>query len=395
MPELMFLGTEFGLYVSFDDGETWQQFKHGYPTASTMDMAIHPRDHDLVIGTFGRAAYVIDDIRPLRALAQDGDVITTSPLTVFDIPDTYLAVTRQATGTRFMADAMYAGENRGYGAMISYWLEIPEPAESEGEQEEEKEMKNEEATIEIMDSFGNVIRTLKGPAKQGLNRTTWSLRQKGIRLDTNPFEPNNQNNDSEPAGLRILPGEYTVKVTYNGHSEENKVRVSMDPRLDINEADLRERHALYVQWQNQAEVMSQAVGRIRNAFKTLDTVGGLLDDLDEETAKALRDMIKANREKLTEIGEHFAGKQVQGIRRDPTTVVSMMFTAAGYISSGLDDPDPSVQIAMGQASDRLSTALDELNTFFSTDWAAFKDAVQEAEVSLFEDTSPLVIENNN
>ena len=239
-----------------------------------------------------------------------------------------------------------------------------------------------------MNSFGTVIRTINGPAKQGLNRTTWRLRQKGIRVDTNPFEPDNQNNENEPAGSSVLPGEYTIKVTYNGQSEESKVRVYMDPRVEVDEANLRERHALYSTWQNQAEVMSEAVARIRDAFKTLDTVGGLLEDLDEDTATSLKDSIKENRDRLTELGEHFAGKQVQGIRRDPTTVTSKMFTASGYIFSGMDAPDPSVHIAMEQARERLATALEEVNTFFSTDWTSFKNAVQEAEVSLFEATPP-------
>ena len=68
----MFAGTEFGLYVSIDAGANWTKWTNGYPTVSTMDMVIHPREHDLVIGTFGRAAYVLDDIRPLRAMAKEG-----------------------------------------------------------------------------------------------------------------------------------------------------------------------------------------------------------------------------------------------------------------------------------------------------------------------------------
>ncbi|MFB3098545.1 MAG: WD40/YVTN/BNR-like repeat-containing protein, partial [Acidimicrobiia bacterium] len=77
---LLFLGTEFGLYISIDDGATWTQFTNGFPTASTMDLVVHPRDHDLVIGTFGRAIYILDDIRPLRALAQQGVDLLNAPL---------------------------------------------------------------------------------------------------------------------------------------------------------------------------------------------------------------------------------------------------------------------------------------------------------------------------
>ena len=116
-PRLMFLGTESGLYVSIDEGANWQKWKEGYPTVSTMDMVIHPRDHDLVVGTFGRAAYVFDDIRPLRALAQNGPALLEQPLHLFPVPDAYLASYREAPGTRFAAEGGFSGENRPFGAL--------------------------------------------------------------------------------------------------------------------------------------------------------------------------------------------------------------------------------------------------------------------------------------
>ncbi len=97
-PRLQFLGTEHGLWVSIDEGTQWTKWTVGYPTVPTMDMVIHPREHDLVIGTFGRAAYIIDDIRPLRALAREYDQITSSPLSAFESPVAYLADTKNAPG---------------------------------------------------------------------------------------------------------------------------------------------------------------------------------------------------------------------------------------------------------------------------------------------------------
>ena len=117
---LLFLGTEFGVYFSINGGDSWQKFEHGIPTVSAMDMVIHPRDHDLIVGTFGRSLFVLDDIRQLRTIAQDGAELLDAPLTVFDAPIAYHAITAQAPGTRFAAQAMYAGENRETGAMISY-----------------------------------------------------------------------------------------------------------------------------------------------------------------------------------------------------------------------------------------------------------------------------------
>ena len=92
----------------------------GFPTVSTKDLVIHPREEDLVIGTFGRAAWVLDDIRPLRAVAGNPDALV-GPFKLFAPPTAYLAAYQQPTGSRFGADALYQGENKKYGAMITYF----------------------------------------------------------------------------------------------------------------------------------------------------------------------------------------------------------------------------------------------------------------------------------
>ncbi|MGB1375833.1 MAG: hypothetical protein ACPG8N_08945, partial [Rhodothermales bacterium] len=103
---LMFIGTEFGLYVSIDEGDTWTKWTAGYPTASTIDLAIQEREVDLVIGTFGRSAYVLDDIRPLRELASKGAELLDEAVHVYPTPVAYQASNIQAAGTRFKADAI-------------------------------------------------------------------------------------------------------------------------------------------------------------------------------------------------------------------------------------------------------------------------------------------------
>ena len=92
----------------------------GFPTVSTKDLVIQPREHDLVIGTFGRAAWVLDDIRPLRALA-NGNVLNKK-LQLFTPPTAYQAAYQQPTGSRFGGDALFNGENKKSGAMISYYI---------------------------------------------------------------------------------------------------------------------------------------------------------------------------------------------------------------------------------------------------------------------------------
>ncbi|MEM1271467.1 MAG: hypothetical protein AAGI08_15590, partial [Bacteroidota bacterium] len=144
-PSLLFLGTEFGLHVSFDAGTTWEKWTHGVPTVSVMDLAIQEREHDLILGTFGRSAYVLDDLRPLRAVAQTMAGLG-NPLTVFETPTAVLATYAQATGTRFAAEAEYAGENRPYGARIHYMLSEAASADADSASSDTT------ATIEILEA---------------------------------------------------------------------------------------------------------------------------------------------------------------------------------------------------------------------------------------------------
>ena len=115
----LFLGTEYGMYVSLNGGQKWHLWRHGLPRAPTRALVVHPRDHDLVIATHGRSAYILDDVGPLRALARD-PALANRPLHVFDPP----AAIRYHLWRRWMGrgsgDAMFIGENRPYGALVTY-----------------------------------------------------------------------------------------------------------------------------------------------------------------------------------------------------------------------------------------------------------------------------------
>lgn len=121
-PNLMFLGTDDGLYISTNAGEQWTKWTQGFPTVPVKDLVIHPREHDLVIGTFGRAAWVLDDLRPLRAIAKNE--IANKKLELFTPPTAYQAAYQQASGSRFGGDAMYSGDNRGSGAQFKYYVKV-------------------------------------------------------------------------------------------------------------------------------------------------------------------------------------------------------------------------------------------------------------------------------
>ncbi|MBI4513898.1 MAG: hypothetical protein HY702_07285, partial [Gemmatimonadetes bacterium] len=153
-PNLLYLGTEFGLWVSLDGGKRWMKWTHGVPTVPVTGLLVHPRDHDLVIGTHGRAAYILDDIGALRALAAE-PAIVQKPLHLFEILPAQQYRVKQVDGMRSPGDGIFRGENRPYGALLTY---VVNPGSDTGK-----------VAIEILDGEGNVIRKMDGPAKRGVN----------------------------------------------------------------------------------------------------------------------------------------------------------------------------------------------------------------------------------
>ncbi|MCI0694326.1 hypothetical protein L0337_20250 [candidate division KSB1 bacterium] len=391
-PKLLFLGAEFGLYVSIDGGENWTKWKHGYPAVSTMDLVIHPREHDLVIGTFGRAAYVLDDIRPLRALAKEGVKLLDRPLHVFEVPDAILAVHKQAAGTRFAAEAEFAGENRPYGALITFAVKPDTASRKIGEATTQKAAssdtlaKADSVKIEILSAAGKVIRTFKAPAKAGVNRAAWDLSRKGVR---NPNTPKPKPGAPEPEGPPVLPGTYTVRINYGKHQDSAKVNVKLDPRLQVSENDLQARNAMVEQLMAKTEVATEAADRLREAQKTIELVAERIKDRKDETAKSVKDKGKAMQDSIKALLELINPKEVQGIQRDPLIVSSRLRQASSYLQSSSEAPGETERIAAEQATENLQQTLAKINAFFAREWPAYQQAVEAAAVTWFEKYAPL------
>ncbi|MEZ4841628.1 MAG: hypothetical protein R2821_08995 [Flavobacteriaceae bacterium] len=218
---LIFLGTEYGLYVSIDEAKTWTKWTNNYPTVPTMDLAIHPREHDLDIATFGRSMYVMDDIRPLRELAQKGVGELNKTIKVFKAPDAFVNEIQQPTGSRFGGNALYNGENRDQGAMISYVIN----------KKDSTNKKNDTISLKVYNSKSELIRTLKqkAPKENGLHRTFWGLDEKGVRGPSRREPRGNR----EPGGVTVLPGTYKVVLEYADTKDSTNVTVAYDPRFKM------------------------------------------------------------------------------------------------------------------------------------------------------------------
>jgi photosystem II stability/assembly factor-like uncharacterized protein len=213
-PNLLFLGTEFGLWVSIDQGKTWAQFKGShFPAVAVRDLAIQARDNDLVLATHGRGIWIIDDITPLRALTpellnQEVGFVSARP-----------AQQRiEGSGGWANGDAVFVGNNPPDAAIITYY--------------QKSRHLFGKLKVEVLDASGRVVDEVPASKRPGLNRVTWSMREKPPRVP-----PAAQIAFSGTRGPRLLPGDYSVRLTKAGKVYNTKLSVGLDRRAKFSAAD--------------------------------------------------------------------------------------------------------------------------------------------------------------
>src|SRR5262249_48486406 len=213
-PGLLFLGTEFGLWVSIDGGKNWAQFKGShFPAVAVRDLEVQPRDNDLILATHGRGIWIIDDITPLRALTPD---LLKQEATFVSARPVQQRI--EGSGGWANGDAVFVGDNPPEAAVINYY-------------QRERHLFGK-LKLEVLDSSGRVVDELPASKRPGLNRVTWTMRVKPPRVP-----PAAQIAFSGVRGPRLVPGAYTVRLTKAGKASETKLTVGLDRRAKFSAAD--------------------------------------------------------------------------------------------------------------------------------------------------------------
>jgi len=243
--------------------------------------------------------------------------------------------------------------------------------------------------MQVVNAAGDTIRTVMVDDLQpGINRTTWGLERKGVRYPTQP-EPE-EDDAEEPSGPPVMPGTYTVVLSHGEHTASTDVRVRMDPRIPVDTSALQARQDMMDRFMSLVEDATTAADRLRDAEETIGLVEDQLTDHDGSMADSLREQSTAMRDSITTLMEGFTGRDdVQGIRRDPSIVTAHLYTVSRYLQSAFDAPEQPEQRAMQHAEVRLRRAIDTVNAFFADEWPAFQSAVEEADLSIFEEYEPL------
>jgi len=211
---LLFLGTEFGLWVSLDGGGSWANFKPGnFPAVAVRDIALQAREGDLVIASHGRGIWIVDDVSPLRALS--GETLA-SDLTL--LPGRPVQQRIAGNGGWPDGDAVFSGANPPAGAQITYFLRSRQVIGR--------------MSIDILDASGAVVDTVTPGKRKGLNRVEWSMQTKPPRVPAAA-----QLAGSSTQGPRFLPGRYTVRITRSGKTYALPLVVGLDRRATYTFAD--------------------------------------------------------------------------------------------------------------------------------------------------------------
>jgi hypothetical protein len=442
--DLLFLGTEFGLWVSLDGGARWMPWRHGLPTASVMDLVIHPRDLDLVIATHGRALYVLDDITPLREVSAK---TLAEPLHLYSTQPATLIRRAFGGGIRGGGAGEFQGENRASGALITYSLNAPGlPLPDDEKERERKEAerasararvqpvaerppgplkedapnpegmpaaatgvveadqgdkgdKGPQAEIRITDASGKVIRTFKRPAKLGLNRAVWDLTRDPFRRPP----ANDRGFFGEERGPAVSPGTYGVVVKFGGREAKGTVKVEPDPYTKASAADWQARDAAVLRMGQLQNAVTDAITRIGATRKDVDVVLAKLDAQDkarrdaggeppkEDPNKPLRQAARDLQKKLSDVERRlYVPPATKGIVEDRTANNRIEY-ASRALAATWDPPSDTVKVYMDQAETTAKEALADFNKLYAEDVAAFRQKVAAAKIDLLAESGPIEV----
>ncbi|MEZ5332061.1 MAG: glycosyl hydrolase [Thermoanaerobaculia bacterium] len=307
-PDLLWAGTELGLYASWDRGESWRR-AHGdnLPTVAIHDLIVHPRENDLILGTHGRALWILDDATPLQLWSPE---VAAEPAHLFPV----------RTATRFpsqftrygLGDKEFKAPNPETGALITYSLAESLDAEPDSEGADEADRPEEgdaEPRLEVvvLDASGTVVRTLEDlPTEKGFHRVSWDL----------TMDPPFQRKEPEesflgfggPVGPAVLPGTYTVRLSLDGTASEQPVTVRVDPTVDVDEEALRRQ-------QEAALELRDMIDAVNHGLRALDVLDSQLT-ARRETAELLEIEIPAGVEEAWKAFDERSDAIESGLARE-------------------------------------------------------------------------------
>ena len=392
-PNLIFAGTEHGVWVSFNNGASFQHWKNDdFPAVSTFDLAIQEREADLVIATFGRALWVVDDIRPLRKLAANNGKLFAKRITVFETPGAYQASYRSATGYDWSTNGLYDAENRRRGAEVSYFIL---PVKDTGAR------RMDSLQVRIYNEKNELIRNLRWKADTGMNRQWWGMEERGFRQPGTAGRGGGgggrggfggAGGGAEPAGMQVFPGTYKIVLSAGREMDSTFVVIKDDPRMKKTEEVKTAQRKMLDRLRKTSDKLVTGMDRLAESEEVLNKLSNDLRGLQGRDMDSLRKATASIQDSIKNIREFISGRTSdrQGLSRPPqVTVLGTMQTAQQYITAKSVAPGPQEEQLVKNAEDMINAALQRINSFYATRWSAYRKHVENTKINLFKDYQPI------
>jgi photosystem II stability/assembly factor-like uncharacterized protein len=274
-PNLLYVGTEVGIWASPDKGVSWTDLRLGLPPLAVVDMKLHPRDNDLVIATHARGFYILDDVTPLQEMAAGAKAFSAASPTLFK-PMLAIRYT-PASDTSVLGNRVWVARNQPYGGLISYAL--PQAIQDGVE-------------IAIKDGSGRDVLTFRGPGAAGVNRAVWNLSESSSCppiADQGAGRGRGRGRGGRGGGggtwVRAIPGQYTVRLTAAGQTLEQPLTVRPDPRIKTSAEDMQA-------WLTAARTIERTDCTLDRAAADLAVLERRLDDMSSQSNGAQADSLR-------------------------------------------------------------------------------------------------------
>jgi hypothetical protein len=356
---LLYAGTENAIYLSFDEGGQWHELQGNLPHAPVHDITVQERFNDLVIATYGRGLWIMDDITPLQQLTTE---VMARPVHLFGL--------RPAWRFR-VAEPPYApvydpatGENPPLGAVINYWLRA----------------KADSVAITVLDATGTTVKTLTGTTEPGLNRVTWDLlteRSKEPRVRVAPLYAPERAVPAEGAPsptldrvrMPVPPGRYTVRLAVAGQELTQILEVRKDPNTPGTEADIAQQAVFWLEVKGDLERTVEMANALETARYQLASLKAMISVADVKVAAdSLEQQLVAVEEQLAQLRTTERG---QDLIRYPAKLGEKLVYLARDISSTDNAPTQAQRDVAAVLRNRLTAAKVDYDRVMGRDVAAF------------------------
>ena len=370
-PGLLYVGTEGGLFVSYDDGANWQSLQSNLPHAPVYWMVVQERFNDLAISTYGRGFWILDDITPIQqwtADVQNSNVHLFPPRTAYRL--------RGITVPYASADDPTAGQNPPGAVSINYYL---------------KSAPGRDPSIKIVDAQGQTVQTIRGTRTAGMNRVWWNLRtdqSKEVRLRTSPaYAPeirlNAEGWRTLPEGGRVTilapPGNYTVKLSVDGQEYSAPLTVVKDPNTGASDEDIQKQTAMLYELRKDLEAAADMTNQIETIRAQLENLKGVLRG-NADVRTAADDLDK----KLIDIEDNLIQRKYSGQGQDttryPTKLIGKITYLAGGVATGDYPPNTQQKEVQAMFESQLADSRKRLDGVVSTDLGNFNRMLRDKNV---------------